>query len=358
MKSITRLKQILIICVISSVLLIVTAEIFFRVQGTYLSWTEVNAGKYVSPYHIWENATWFWTRPADSVLSYKEPEFNFELKTNSLGLRDIEHPVEKNPDTVRIMGVGDSFTKGQGAPFDKTWLKVLEKNLNCHLGFLKFSTMSGGVAGSDPFYSYQLLDKKLLKYQPDIVILAINYSDIIDVIARGGFDRFLPNGTIQYASPPTIEWLFAKSHFVRFILFACFKYDWLLLCPVEKRMKVDKVMEELNSLILKFKEQSEKANYKLLIVFHLLLWELKNKRYEFDFSQLKSYAAANDIQSFDLLDYFLTDKEAGQCDPNALYWQKDSHHTPLGYEYFAKGVERILYDANFIEKPGHELRTN
>ena len=222
-----------------------------------------------------------------------------------------------------------------------------KKNLNIHSGSSKFSTICGGVSGSDPFYSYQLLDKKLLRYHPDIVILTINHSDIDDVIARGGFERFAADGKIQYASPPAIEWLFAKSHFFRFILMQCLKYDWLLLSPAQKRIKVEKALEKLESLFLKFKDQSINGNFKFLIVFHPFHWELESKRYGSDFRRLQSYAAKNGIQTFDLLSYFLNNEEVRQYDLNALYWPKDKHFTPLGYNCFAKGVEKFLYDAFF-----------
>ena len=34
--------------------------------------------------------------------------------TNSLGLRDIEHPIAKDSNEIRVMGIGDSFTEGVG----------------------------------------------------------------------------------------------------------------------------------------------------------------------------------------------------------------------------------------------------
>ena len=60
----------------------------------------------------------------------KSAEFSMVIDTNSLGLRDVEFPRTKPPGTVRIIGLGDSFTFGAGVNLDQTYLKVLERRLN------------------------------------------------------------------------------------------------------------------------------------------------------------------------------------------------------------------------------------
>jgi len=111
----------------------------------------------------------------------------------------------KAPGELRILAIGDSFTEGQGAPFDQTWLSVLGRNLNRPESTHQFTMMVGGVAASDPFYAYRILVDKLLAYQPDLVMMAVHRNDVIDAIIRGGEERFLPNGRVKGVEIPSLN---------------------------------------------------------------------------------------------------------------------------------------------------------
>ena len=166
------------------------AELVLRYLCVVCSWTEQNMGEYVSPYRMLNASTWYHLRFPNDVSSYGEPEFDYGLRTNSLGIRDIEHPVEKPDDELRIVGLGDSFTEGQGAEYEDGYLKVLERNLNRELKRGHVRVIVGGVAGSDPFYCFKLLKDKLLVYDPDLVTLTVNTTDVMDVVVRGETNDF------------------------------------------------------------------------------------------------------------------------------------------------------------------------
>jgi len=186
------------------VVFLVAAEILLRVPCTYCTWMEENRGRFIEPYAINEDS-WYFVRKVNSIGSYHQPEFNYEIRTNSLGFRDIEHPLAKATGECRILAIGDSFTEGQGAPFDQTWLSVLGRNLNRPESTHQFTMMVGGVAASDPFYAYRILVDKLLAYQPDLVMMAVHRNDVIDAIIRGGEERFLPNGRVKGVEIPSLN---------------------------------------------------------------------------------------------------------------------------------------------------------
>lgn len=94
-------------------LFIPAAEIALRALCSYCTWTEENQGYYVSPYAIRENS-WYHVRRKNAVDRYPQREFDYEIRTNSLGFRDVEHPVARMPGEVGIMAIGDSFTEGRG----------------------------------------------------------------------------------------------------------------------------------------------------------------------------------------------------------------------------------------------------
>ena len=58
------------------------------------------------------------------VMHSARPEINQE------GLRDRDHPLEKNPETTRIVCLGDSVTFGHRVAVRETYPSMLESSLN------------------------------------------------------------------------------------------------------------------------------------------------------------------------------------------------------------------------------------
>jgi len=185
------------------IVFVISAEILLRISCNYCTWSEANGGDFVPPYAIDESPHYL-VREKNWSGRYTQPEFDYEIRTNSLGFRDIEHPTAKTHGEYRILAIGDSFTEGQGAPFEQTPMRVLIHNLNHNKKHQHFTMLNAGVAGSDPFYGFRIMVDKLLAYQPDLVMIIINDSDVKDVIRRGGKERFLQNGRVQGVAPPQI----------------------------------------------------------------------------------------------------------------------------------------------------------
>ena len=175
----------LIVAVLTLLLFIPVAEIALRITCDYCTWTEKTGEGFVSPYGISES-TWYHVREPNSVTILELPEFDYEIRTNSLGFRDIEHPRDKPADEFRLLAIGDSFTEGRGARFEHTWLNQLSKSLRERYTDIRIRTLCAGSSGSDPFFGYRNLADRLLAYQPDWVLLVVNESDPLDVLARGG----------------------------------------------------------------------------------------------------------------------------------------------------------------------------
>ncbi len=71
---------------------------------------------------------WFHTWPPNDEHEYHAPgEFRYTRMSNNLGLSEENIPEVKPANEFRIIGLGDSFTEGVGAPYDSTWVKQLEK---------------------------------------------------------------------------------------------------------------------------------------------------------------------------------------------------------------------------------------
>ena len=113
-------------------------------------------------------------------------EFRYLHKYNEIGLRDTALSFYGNKKNILILG--DSYTEGVGAPADSTGPKSVEYHLNA-MG-KHYAVVNAGVSGSDIVYAYQLLDTIFKQTQPKIVLYNLHYSDIDDIMFRGGDERF------------------------------------------------------------------------------------------------------------------------------------------------------------------------
>lgn len=92
------------------------------------------------------------------------------VKINSFGFRDVEHPKTNHNRTIRILGLGDSFTFGWGVPLEKTYLKQLEKNVQQATG-RPAESINTGVPGWGLNQYYICLKEFGLQFNPDIVVV-------------------------------------------------------------------------------------------------------------------------------------------------------------------------------------------
>lgn len=323
-------------------LFVVAAELLLRWSCNYCTWMEQNGNRWESPYRIDETTPYLLREPS-TVSRYGQPEFDYELRTNSLGLRDIEHPLAKATGEFRVLAVGDSFTEGQGAPFDETWTAVLGRALNRAGDGLSYRVMVGGVAGSDPFYAARLLQDRLLDYQPDLVLMVVNFSDVTDVITRGGEERYAIDGrTSPISDPPTglPVCLFEHSHLFRFVIMEAFGYTHLLITRDERRIKAEAAREKIAALAVRVDRLLAERGIRFVLVAMPGGNELERGAYDDlqDLPALLAAARAGGVSTIDVKSYFDARLAGGEAPLGDLVWELDRHYTPLGYRYFGAAV--------------------
>ncbi|MGQ0811537.1 MAG: SGNH/GDSL hydrolase family protein [Nitrospiraceae bacterium] len=124
-----------------------------------------------------------WYQPSDVFGHQLVPNFegfgplDLPVKINSHGFRDEEHAWEKERDTLRILGLGDSFTFGWGVSHKETFLKQLEPLVH-HATGRQAETISAGVPGWGLNQYYLYLKTIGVKYSPDVVVLAYFTDDL------------------------------------------------------------------------------------------------------------------------------------------------------------------------------------
>jgi len=321
------------------VLVFVFSELFLRIYGKNKTYYESRFGYYRSEFDqriVTDNIFY----EPNTVHFLESEEFRFERQTNSLGLSDKEPKFKYSENDYLIIGLGDSFTEGDGTHADSTWLKFLEYKMPDDS--INYEFINAGICGLDPFYDYKILTDKLLKYEPDLVILTIG-NDLEDIIIRGGMERFDRKKT-KIAAP---NWEFAFQYsFVFRLAFSLYnnKYPFFLNKTSFEKEK-DRAMMLLENLILDYGRLSTEKGFKLLIVFYPKSQEIVNKSYDY-LNGLIDFCKSQNLEYLDLIEYYINIKGMNGSNYLNYYWEFDGHHKAAGYEKFADGVYWKLKQMN------------
>ncbi len=101
---------------------------------------------------------------------------DYEGKSNSLGFRDRDHPLEKAPGSFRILILGDSIAAGQGVHrFEDTFPYLLEGLLRD--GGLEAEVLNFAVTGYNTQQEVETLRDKGLAFEPDLVLVSYCLND-------------------------------------------------------------------------------------------------------------------------------------------------------------------------------------
>ena len=102
------------------------------------------------------------------------------ISINSQGFRDKEFSRERKSGIQRIMIIGDSFTFGMGVNLEETFSKkigIILKNsgINCEV-------INCGVIGYNMWQYIEILNKKILPLNPDLIVVGMFLNDIYQSI--------------------------------------------------------------------------------------------------------------------------------------------------------------------------------
>ncbi|GIV33324.1 MAG: hypothetical protein KatS3mg031_0859 [Chitinophagales bacterium] len=299
-----------------------------RSRGYYLRVYENHAR---SAYH---------THSPNSTITLKSLFFSYPRQTNSLGISFPEIPIEKEPGEIRIMALGDSFTEGDGAPADSTWMKALERELRQRYPYVRFTFINAGVCGSDPVFAFRLFKDKLLVYRPDIVLAATNLSDLDDLIMRGGRERFFGNDSCRFRRGPRWENIYAFSYLFR--LFIHTRYNKIFLTPEEDRQKRKEAVAEIAATFNQFHDLCEASGCRFIAVLMPVTVDVTQEKLVTIGQLADTLGADPPFPVINLLPYYLNKGGINKYNVHDYYWPMDGHHTSRGYEIFGKGVADYL----------------
>jgi len=161
---------------------------------------------------------WYSTNPR----GYFDYEQSIIHTFNSEGWRDSEHDIEKPDDVVRILGLGDSYSFGQGVKPEHLFLTHLESLLEKQTDGRQFETINTGQPGYNTVMEKGLLEARGFDYSPDLVLLSFVPNDVEpNIYSNRPKVEFLEAFTTSYADQDWLSkhselWMLARRKVLRY----------------------------------------------------------------------------------------------------------------------------------------------
>lgn len=299
-------------------------------------------------------------------------EFKTYVKTNSLGMRDVEYEV-KQDDQYRILALGDSFTWGAyGTELENTYLKILERNLNQNSLQKKIQVLNAGVPGYGTDQEFLYLKDRGISLQPDMVLLNFYVSnDFFDNIKSGEMTANAKGQLVtsdnarKTALEKSRDFLLAYSHAYRLIerggidLFSRFIgrnlvgkiANWQYkggIFSIPPSAEFAEAVEKTEGVLDQMYLYTQDQDIELVIL-------VIPAKYQVDDHLREIFLQENELQEIDwgqpqkIINSWAKDKEVKVIDPlpilreknqdNDFYWRLNPHFNPRGNIE----VARILY---------------
>jgi len=100
-----------------------------------------------------------------------------EIKINSNGFRGKEFERRKPKDAFRIFCMGDSSVYAMEVDSEEAYPSILEKKLKEKVHGKKVEVINAGVPGYETLQGLILLKRKILKYDPDLIVISYGFND-------------------------------------------------------------------------------------------------------------------------------------------------------------------------------------
>jgi lysophospholipase L1-like esterase len=117
-------------------------------------------------------------------------------RTNSLGLRDAERPLNKPAGVTRIAVLGDSMAEAFQVPIEQTFARLLERALNQHAAG-RFEVLNFGMSSYSTVQELYQFKRQVERYRPDVCIVCYHIGDCEKNMYTPDADNFSPRPYCQ-----------------------------------------------------------------------------------------------------------------------------------------------------------------
>ncbi len=162
----------------------------------------------------------------NATYRHRSPDVEIWFRINGQGMRaDRDFTYEKPPGKLRVVSLGDSFTVGYEVEAESTFSSVVERELIARGHDVE--VLNAGVSGFSTAEEYLYLERELLKYDPDLVLVSFYTNDLADNLRTNLFrldrqsgqlvphdERYVPLGGVAnfLNTNPVLAWLSQYSN--------------------------------------------------------------------------------------------------------------------------------------------------
>jgi hypothetical protein len=134
----------------------------------------------------------------NATYRHKSADVTVSFRINGQGMRaDRDYPREKPPGVKRIVSLGDSFTVGYEVDVQDSFSSILERDLRAR--GIMVEVLNAGVSGYGTAEECLYLERDLLQYDPDLVLVSYFANDLVDNV-RSGLFRLQGEQLVESAS--------------------------------------------------------------------------------------------------------------------------------------------------------------
>lgn len=326
-----------------------------------------------------ELGNWTYTRDGLTLhlpnMDHFSHRFGHTIRTNSVGMRDHDHSLEKSPGVYRILLLGDSFMEANQVKFEDAFASLLERQVGGVTG-RSIEVINASVSGWGTDDELMYLMREGLRYRPDLVLVGMTLHNDVQDNQDEEFHVFT-DGHLKERPRPEIslgdfaflqmkEFLASRSHLYQ-VLLRVKRFSWVQqegnrlsshVASLIKRQPTPEVVQAWDMtqhLFRKMKVESLKQGANVA-VFLIPLWiqvseeRLKGFLSEHQLlieqiaidqpqSRMKAIGQEEQIAIIDLLHDF---QRAEKEDPRKLYLLDDGHWTAEGHRLAASVVKEQL----------------
>lgn len=332
-----RAFKILVVLLVS----VLACEGLIRLTGLYKTQSEKGNGNFVNPFKP-QHQGWQYHHGTNQTASMALPEFTFEHRYDSLGYRN-----DSSPDSAEVLAFGDSFTEGVGAPQDSTWPALLQIKTGKQV-------YNAGVMGSDPGYYLKAFRHKIKNTKARDIIVLLNYSDIYDVMTRGGMERFGIDGSVHYKKAPWFLPLYQHAHTFRAFLHLVLGYDFMFNSPTTREKNISKALQTIAEILVEMNQNCAERRIKFYTYIHPIPGEYyKRLESRTDFRRIDELSTLLNSKGVDCVN-LRGDLERKLYSPELwrlVSWPLDGHFNRLGYDLIADVIANHGFPVNDDEIP-------
>jgi lysophospholipase L1-like esterase len=299
------------------------------------------------PRYVTDSGFGIRTHCPDIAIHHTTADYRIAIRTNNRGIRaDHEFAVPKPGGTVRIVGVGDSFTFGYGVEVEDTYLARLERIL-AEQG-ITAEVVNLGVAGHGTAEQLLMLENVGFSLDPDLVIVGYYTNDIADTV-RSSLYALNEDGTLKRRARAYLPGVEIRDFLYSFALYRFLAERSHVLYFVRTRLS-DLLQRRLRDQARTAASLDTHDEERLTAA---LLDEIKRKCQDcgigFTILDIPSeFNKSNLPRTFlhvvtpdDIVDLRPTFDE--RMKTTKLYWtQSDGHWTPTGHEIAADALARRI----------------